>query len=327
MIGLIGNGSWATAIAKILTDNQHQVFWWMRKEVSVNALVERGHNQDYLSSVSFSSAQIQPTTDLKAVIGACEWIIICVPSAYLHHVFKHISPEMLQNKRIISAVKGILPEVNMLLCDYLEQNYQIPGTEYISITGPCHAEEIAQERLSYLTFSCLDLQKAEKIAALFKNNYLHTVVNTDLKGTQYAAVLKNIYALGAGIAHGLGYGDNFMSVYVTNCYRELHEYIVQLSGNEQNLISSAYLGDLLVTCFSLHSRNRRLGTLLGKGYSIESATAELGMIAEGYAAAKGMKHILERQQIELPILQLIYEILWKSRKVSEAFKAIEELMH
>lgn len=326
MIGLLGNGSWATAIAKILTDNQQPIHWWMRKEEAVQSLKERQHNIPYLSSVSFDKELIFPSTDLMSVIEKSETIIFCIPSAYLKHFLDEIPHTALQGKKIVSAVKGILPEVNLLLSDFLVQSFGLNIEDYISITGPCHAEEVAMERLSYLTFSCLDKNKATAIAHLFENKYLKTVVNTDVQGTQYAAVLKNVYAVGAGMAHGMGYGDNFMSVYATNCYRELFGFVNTISDAAEELISSAYLGDLLVTCYSLHSRNRRLGSLLGQGYSIQAAIIELGMVAEGYPAVKGMHAILQKLNIQLPILQEIYETLWQQKPATKAFKNIENLM-
>lgn len=326
MIGLLGNGSWATAIAKILTDNQQAIHWWMRKEEAVQSLKDRKHNIPYLSSISFDAQFIFPTTDLMSVIEKSEVIIFCIPSAYLKHFLDEIPKSALQGKKIVSAVKGILPDVHLLLSDFLVQSLGININDYISITGPCHAEEVAMERLSYLTFSCPDKKKAANIAQLFENKYLKTVVNTDIQGTQYAAVLKNVYAVGAGMAHGLGYGDNFMSVYATNCYRELFGFVHTISESVEELISSAYLGDLLVTCYSLHSRNRRLGSLLGQGYSIQAAIIELGMVAEGYPAVKGMHAILQKKNIHLPILQEIYEALWLQKPVRQAFKNIENLM-
>lgn len=326
MIGLIGNGSWATAIAKILTDNGQRIHWWMRKESAVRSLELNHHNYPYLSSISFDPQLIEPDTQLVEVIRKSEQVIFCVPSAYLKEILDQIPADALTGKWIISAVKGILPEVYQLLGDYLIQHYKVSKSDYLSVTGPCHAEEIAMERLSYLTFSCTDIQKAELVARWFDNRYLHTVVNEDVDGTQYAAVLKNIYALGAGIAHGLGYGDNFTSVYVTNCYKEMYLYVQQLSGGTHSLISSAYLGDLLVTCYSLHSRNRRLGSLLGQGYSLKAAVTEMGMIAEGYHAANGMKAILEQQGRDLPIVKEIYHTLWGNSSPQESFKKIESLL-
>lgn len=326
MIGLLGNGSWATAIAKILTDNGHAIHWWMRSNEALQSLALKQHNYPYLSSIKFDPALVHATTDISEVIHACEDIIVCIPSAYLTDIISAVDPTLFVGKNIISAVKGIMPQVDQLLSDYAKTHWALPMERYVSITGPCHAEEIAMERLSYLTFSCADIHKAAAISALFGNDYLRTTINTDVQGTQYAAVLKNIYAIGAGIADGLGYGDNFMSVYVTNCYRELYGYIQHLDACTNDYHTSAYLGDLMVTCYSLHSRNRRLGTLIGKGYSTDAAITEMGMMAEGYFAARGMQHIIEKQGDALPIVSYIYKMLWEHALPKQIFKEIEKAM-
>lgn len=327
MIGIIGNGSWATAIAKILTDNGHDIIWWMRNEKAVQMLKTKRQNFPYLSSIIFNRAFIEPTRDLQHLIKECSTIIFCVPSAYLLNTLKQIGENDLEGKTIVSAVKGILPEEYLLLHDYLVKYHHLDRKKYISITGPCHAEEVAQERLSYLTFSGEDIHLAEKVAGYFRNEYMNTTENTDIEGTQYASVLKNIYAVGAGMAHGLGYGDNFLSVYVTNCYKELNEFVKSsfyvLSEDRH---TSAYLGDLLVTCYSLHSRNRRFGSLIGSGYSIKNSIAEMGMMAEGYYASLGMHHILEKRGKSLPLLEIIYSILWKDELPDKAFSKIERLL-
>lgn len=328
---LIGNGSWATAIAKILTDNGHYLHWWMRKDEAVVSLQQHHHNYPYLSSITFDPGQIHASTNLKEIISSSQNIIFCIPSAYIQEVLDQIGQDDLRDKWIISAIKGILPKSHVLLNDYLGEQYGVSLDRYISITGPCHAEEIALERLSYLTFSCQDLPKAQELARVFRNDYVHTIHSEDSIGTQYASVLKNIYALGAGIAHGLGYGDNFISVYVTRCFEEMCRYLSDLNGEgEQHFrtswIRSAYLGDLLVTCYSLHSRNRRLGSLLGQGYSLESAVAEIGMVAEGYYASQGMHIITQRQGFVMPVMKQIYSILWDKTPPEASFKKIETLL-
>lgn len=330
-IGLIGNGSWATALAKILTDNQHQIHWWMRSEKSVKHLELKKHNPDYLSSVYFP-AHIQPTTSLLEVINNNDIILFCTPSAFIVDVLKQLPKNALKGKICISAIKGIILESNCLLNDYLVQNFDIDIKKYFSITGPCHAEEVAQERLSYLTFSGLDVDVTKTIAQYFELEYLRTTCNTDLWGAQYAAVLKNIYAIGAGIANGLGYGDNFLSVYTTNCYREMFHFLTQqLAKNNKcggtcDFFTSAYLGDLLVTCYSAHSRNRTFGTLVGKGYFAKNAGSEMSMVAEGYYAVAGMKAIIDQVGVEMPIVQNLYAILREGASAQETFVEIEQIL-
>ncbi|HZH87989.1 MAG TPA: NAD(P)H-dependent glycerol-3-phosphate dehydrogenase [Chitinophagaceae bacterium] len=332
-IGILGNGSWATALAKIITDNDHAIKWWMRSEIAVNHLIQKKHNLDYLSSVSFNPKLIEPSKNIKLVIENCNAILIAIPSAYLVEVLDQLPADIFQNKYIISAVKGILPQSHSLLNDYLAQNFNFDLDKYICISGPCHAEEVAQERLSYLTFSGNKSDQVQNIAKMFETDYIRVTTNGDIYGTQYAGVLKNIYAVGAGIAHGLGYGDNFLSVYITNCYREsiclldkLHD---ENKGIERpDVHTSAYLGDLLVTCYSPHSRNRSFGTLIGKGYSISSAIREMNMVAEGYYATKGMHHIIKDTiQLDMPICHMLHDILWQGRDPRSAFKEIESLLN
>jgi glycerol-3-phosphate dehydrogenase (NAD(P)+) len=332
MFGIIGNGSWATALAKMLTDNGNRIYWWMRNESSVTHLLRKHHNPHYLTSVNFPADTIIPTTDLEEVIRQCDAIIICVPSAYILDVIRSLPPDSFKNKIIISAIKGIIPQQYTLLNDYLAAEFGVSLNQYVAITGPCHAEEVAQERLSYLTFSGLDHAAAQNAAMAFSTDYIRTTANHDLWGAQYAAVLKNIYAVGAGMAHGIGYGDNFLSVYITNCYREMYRFLeiqfeqVHPSNEIPDFHTSAYLGDLLVTCYSPHSRNRSFGTLLGKGYSVKAATTEMSMVAEGYYAVQGMKEIASGLNIEMPIMAEIHAALWEQKLPEEAFAAIEHLL-
>lgn len=332
MFGIIGNGSWATALAKMLTDNGNTIHWWMRNESSVIHLQQKHHNPHYLTSVSFAADRIIPTTDLAQVVATCDTLVICVPSAYVLDVLAQLPANALQHKIIISAIKGILPQQHVLLNDYLVSAFGVPLQQYVAITGPCHAEEVAQERLSYLTFSGLDDTVTKAAAKAFSTDYIRTSANHDLWGAQYAAVLKNIYAIGAGLAHGIGYGDNFLSVYNTNCYREMYRFLqlqfeqVHPSNEVPDFHTSAYLGDLLVTCYSPHSRNRAFGTLLGKGYSVKAATTEMSMVAEGYFAVQGMMKIAAELNIDMPIMQRIHATLWGNVLPAETFREIEALL-
>lgn len=328
-IGIIGNGSWGTAIAKILTDNGQNIYWWIRNESSVKHFEERHHNPHYLTSVRFLPETIKPTTDLTELLKNCDTVIISVPSAYVQGVFESVDISLWHGKNIVSAIKGILPESNLLLNDYLKSAHNLSIDNYIAITGPCHAEEVADERISYLTFSGLNDELTQSLAAQFNNTYIYTTTNHDIWGVQFAAVLKNIYAIGAGMAHALDYGDNFQSVYTTNCYREMYRFLkahfekVHPSDERPDFHTSAYLGDLLVTCYSLHSRNRMLGTMLGKGYSVKSATMEMNMVAEGYYAARGMQHISKQYAIDIPIATAIFEVLWEGKTPAEVFLDLE----
>ncbi len=328
--GIIGNGSWGTALAKILTDNGHMIHWWLRKEEAVQHLKSRHHNPDYLTSVRFMPGAVLPSSDLQAVLDQCDTLVFAVPSAFAEEVLQRVPVAAWAEKRVISAVKGIMPGTNLLLNDHLEQHYQVHPENYVAITGPCHAEEVANERLSYLTFSGLDDSFTSGVAAAFANDYINTTHNHDIWGAQLAAVLKNIYAVGAGMAHALDYGDNFLSVYITNCYREMHRFLrlhfdkVHPSDECPDFHTSAYLGDLLVTCYSLHSRNRRFGTMIGKGYTVHATTLEMNMVAEGYYAARGMHHVTKEMQTTLPIADMVYRILWENMPPGASFRELEK---
>ena len=331
-IGIIGNGSFGTAIAKILTDNGHSIHWWLRNKAAVAHLSTRHHNPHYLTSVAFRPERIKPTSDLNAVIQACDTLIFAVPSAFAGDVLSALSPGQLKGKAFVSAIKGILPETQQLLCDYLAAQHDFPLTQYVAITGPCHAEEVAAERLSYLTLSGLNEALAGSVAAAFANDYIHTTHNHDIWGAQYAAVLKNIYAIGAGMAHALDYGDNFLSVYITACYREMYQFLnehfrkIHPSDDKPDFLTSAYLGDLLVTCYSLHSRNRTFGAMIGKGYTVKAATLEMNMVAEGYNAARGMQHIARQFDLSIPIATRIYKVLWEGASARETFSQMEGIL-
>jgi glycerol-3-phosphate dehydrogenase (NAD(P)+) len=331
-IGIIGNGSWGTALAKILTDNGSKVHWWVRNKEAVAHLAARHNNPHYLTSVRFAPEKILPTSDLNQVLQSCDTLIISVPSAYAQGVIESVDTALWKGKHIISAIKGVLPDCNLLLNDYLVEKYQFDLQRYVAITGPCHAEEVAQERLSYLTFSGLNDDLTSKVAKAFTNSYISTTTNHDIWGAQFAAVLKNIYAIGAGMAHALDYGDNFLSVYITNCYREMYHFLVDHfekvhpSNERPDFHTSAYLGDLLVTAYSLHSRNRLFGTMLGKGYSVKNAQLEMNMVAEGYYASRGMQSVSKTYAIEIPLAGCIYQALWENRSPADVFKTIEKML-
>ena len=343
MFGIIGSGSWATALAKILTDNHHSINWMVRNDTMAGHLIKHRHNPHYLSSVYFDTSLLALYTDVVKTVAVSDIILIAVPSAYVFDVLKPLSPDAFRGKKIISAIKGIIPQHNILLNDHLKESFNVDLKNYFTIMGPCHAEEVAVEKLSYLTFSGADEETAVEIAAHFKTEYLNTVVNDDVYGVQFAAILKNIYALGAGIAHGLGYGDNFLSVLIANSADEMAGFLrnvgihnIEVGFHEgedpvthkkrANYAASVYLGDLLVTCYSQYSRNRTFGTMIGKGYSVKAAQQKMNMVAEGYNAAKCIYTINENVKSEMPIAETVYKIIWEQLSPSEGFKQIEETL-
>jgi len=341
--GIIGSGSWATALSKILTDNKHSINWLVRTEAMAEFISTEKHNPNYLSSVIFNTEFLSLSTDVSKIVSASDIIIIAVPSSFVIETIKPLSKKSFAGKKIISAVKGIIPQDNVLLNDYLQKEFNVDLKNYFTVMGPCHAEEVAAEKLSYLTFSGADEEAAMEIASHFKNDYLNTVVNDDVYGVQFAAILKNIYALGAGIAHGLEYGDNFLSVLIANSADEMagflrdvgiHNIEVGVHDGEDpvthkrkaNYAASVYLGDLLVTCYSLFSRNRTFGNMIGKGYSINAAQTEMRMVAEGFNASRCVYMINNNVGSEMPIAETIYKILWEGLSPAHGFKQIEEVL-
>lgn len=338
--GVIGSGSWATALAKILTDNKAPINWWVRHAHIIRHIQTRHHNPQYLPSAYFDAGLLNMSTEIAAIVAASDVVLIAVPSAYVAETLQGLDTTAFQGKKIISAVKGILPEQNLLLNDYLGKKFGVQTGDYFTVMGPCHAEEVAAEKLSYLTFSGQDETRTAAIASYFSTEYLNTVINNDIYGVQYAAILKNIYALGAGIAHGLEYGDNFLSVLIANCADEMASFLLKVGirhievgvhavedpvsqKKSANYAASVYLGDLLVTCYSLFSRNRTFGNMIGKGYSVKAAQLELNMVAEGYNASKCIYLINKDIKAEMPIAATIYHILWENVKAADGFKQIE----
>jgi glycerol-3-phosphate dehydrogenase (NAD(P)+) len=330
--GILGSGSWATAIAKILTDNGHTIHWWVRNPANLQKIQERGHNPHYVSSISFNTAQLKLSGNIETVIAGADIIIVAVPSAYIHETLDGLPAGVFKGKKILSAIKGIIQPEKFLLNEYLQPRFFSDADNtnwYGVVTGPCHAEEVASEKLSYLTLCSAQEADAAAYARDFATPYIKTIVSTDVAGVQYAAVLKNIYAIGAGMAHGLDYGDNFLSVYIANAADEMAGFLRKLVwangvAEKFNYAASAYLGDLLVTCYSLHSRNRQFGNYIGKGYSVKTAQLEMNMVAEGYNASKGMFQVNETVGAAMPIAATIYNILWQGLPVGEGFKFMEQ---
>lgn len=312
-IGVLGGGSWATALIKILTDNNENesICWYMRNKENVEHVKKFNRNKNYLSSVELNTKKLNVTNDILKVINNSEIIIIAIPSAFINEALKNVTN--ISNKYIFSSVKGVVPETNQIVADYLEDKFSVSPYNIGIIAGPCHAEEIALERLSYLTVASENNDLANYVANKFKVHYTKIKVSDDIYGTEYAAVLKNIFAVASGICHGLGYGDNFQAVLVSNAIREIKRFADTVHPITRDIKNSAYLGDLLVTSYSKFSRNRVFGTMIGKGYSIKTAQLEMNMIAEGYYAAKGIFEINKKYKIDMPITNAVYNILYENK--------------
>lgn len=310
-IAVIGGGSWATALVKILCNNIDTVSWWMRGQDSVDHILNYRHNPKYLQSVEFDLNKINVSTDLNAILAAADIIIIATPSAFLVKLFENVDKKLFEGKVVFSAVKGIIPEHNAIPARFIHKTFGTPYSKIGIICGPCHAEEVALERLSYLTIACQDDRIAEEMADLLACRYIKTTISDDLFGTELSAVLKNVYAIASGICAGLGYGDNFQSVLIANAIQEIENFIDEVSPIHRDVKSSAYLGDLLVTAYSKFSRNRTFGFMIGKGYSVKTAQLEMDMIAEGYYAVKCVVEINKKFQVEMPIVEAVNNILYE----------------
>ena len=309
-IAVIGGGSWATAIVKMLSENQDSVSWWMRNEDNIAHIKRYGNNPNYISAAELFPDKLTIDSDINAIVEAADCIVLAVPSAFLAKTLESLSVSI-KDKFVVSAIKGIVPENNTIIGDYLHENYHIPYKNIGVITGPCHAEEVALERLSYLTVACEDVKKAEWFAEQISCRYIKTNVSEDIFGTEIAAVLKNVVAIASGVCHSLGYGDNFQAVLASNAIREIKRFVDTVHPIKRDIKESAYLGDLLVTVYSQFSRNRTFGNMIGKGYSVKSAQLEMNMVAEGYYAVKCIKEINEQYNIEMPITTAVYHILYE----------------
>ena len=310
-IAVIGGGSWATALMKILLNNNSGIQWWIRKEETVNFIKTYHHNPNYLSDVELDLEKINVSSALKEVLLISDIVILAVPAAFLKSALSSVTRADFKGKYVYSAIKGIVPEDNLIVGEFMHQQFDIPLDHIGVITGPCHAEEVALEKLSYLTIAGADHAATSALAASFNCRYIKTIVSDDIYGTEYSAVLKNVMALASGICHGLGYGDNFHAVLISNAIQEIKRFVDKVSPIARDIKGSAYLGDLLVTAYSQFSRNRTFGSMIGKGYSVKSAQAEMNMIAEGYYAAKCINEINKKYQVDLPICNAVYAILYE----------------
>lgn len=324
-VSVIGGGSWATAIVKMLVENLPEVGWYMRSAYAREGLKRFGQNPDYLSQVRFDQSKLQLFEHIDEAIKYADFIIFAVPSAFLQSELDKMTAS-LQRKKIYSAIKGIVPETGLIVGEHFHQKYAISYNNIGVITGPCHAEEVAMERLSYLTIASHNKLTASKMAGLLSSSYIKTSVSTDIIGTEYAAMLKNVYALAAGIAHGLGYGDNFQAVLMSNAIREMKRFTKKVWKTKRNINNSAYLGDLLVTGYSIFSRNRTFGNMIGKGYTVKSAMMELKMVAEGYYAAKTAFELNQKNQARTPILDSVYKVLYENADVKREFEKLTGLL-
>ncbi len=325
VIGVVGSGSFATAIVKMLTENCKIVHWCVRNEFVKGAIELRHHNPSYLTAVNFNVKNLAITTDINELVSACDIVVLATPSIYLSEALDKMTCDY-TNKIFVSAIKGIVPKVNDVVAHYLRNEFKIGFRSQAVIAGPCHAEEVAMERLSYLTIATLP-ENQQILHDKFSSRFIKVNSSSDILGNEYSAILKNIYAIGAGIASGLGYGDNFTAVFVTNAIREMEVFLEGIHETPRDVNESAYLGDLLVTAYSLFSRNRNLGNLIGKGYTVKSAIQSMNMIAEGYYAADSIYRTAKEKKIKTPIIDAIYGILYEEKNAEKEYKKLTSILN
>jgi glycerol-3-phosphate dehydrogenase (NAD(P)+) len=310
-IGVIGGGSWATALAKVISEKTDKLHWWLRKPDVVEHIRKFSHNPSYLRAVQFDTNKLHLSSDLEEVIRLSDVLIVAIPSAFVHPTFKEIDKELLKGKVVFSAVKGIIPEFHSIPARYFHKVFDVPYDDIGIICGPCHAEEVAMERLSYLTIACMNEANASFLADTLSTRYMKTTVSEDLFGAEIAAVLKNIYAIASGVCGGLGYGDNFQALLISAAVIEMERFLDKVNPFHRDVCEPAYLGDLLVTAYSKFSRNRTFGYMLGKGYSVKAAQLEMEMVAEGYYATNSIYEMNRSYEVDMPIAEAVYNIIYQ----------------
>ena len=324
-IAIIGNGSWATALAKILIGNINHINWFIRKEKTIQYIKDFHHNPKYLSSVEFDVKKIHFFSDINEIIQESDILIFAKPSAFLEIILENLCVP-LNNKIVVSAIKGLIPVEDLSISQYFNQKHQIDYNQLAVISGPSHAEEIALERLSYLTIASENNVITKELANLFQNRYVNTIQSKDILGVEFSAVLKNIFAIAAGIAKGLGYGDNFQAVLVSNAQKEIKRFLLNMNHYTREDCNSVYLGDLLVTAYSQFSRNRHFGTMIGQGYSVKSIQLEMDLVAEGFFATKGIHELNKKIKLDLPIVETVYHILYKKKSPETQLKKLSTIL-
>lgn len=322
-IAVIGGGSWATALAKLLMNNCDRIVWYMHRQDRIDDFIKYGHNPVYLSDVAFDTERIDFYSDINMALEQADTLVVAVPSPYFKFHADKITVDI-SSKNVVSAVKGIVPDGNMIVTEYFKKMFGCKDENMMVIGGPCHAEEVALERLSYLTIGCHDPRKSRLFADLLSGKKLKTILSDDVAGIEYGAVLKNVYAIAAGIISGMKAGDNFMAMMVCNAIREMRSFVDAVAPMKRDICRSAYLGDLLVTAYSRFSRNHNFGSMIGKGYGVKAAQMEMEMVAEGYYGTKCMHQINDDDvHVDMPILNCVYSILYEGVTPKRAFKKIE----
>ncbi len=322
-IGLLGGGSWATALAKLLLTNCETIHWYMRRDDRIEDFIRLGHNPAYLTDVNFDVNRIYFSSDINDVCTKCDTLLLATPSPYFKDHMAKLSVDI-SEKAIVSAVKGIVPDENELISDYMVRKFGVARERMLVISGPCHAEEVALSRTSYLTIGCQNVELAAQFAKCIDGKTTHTITSSDVDGIEYAAVLKNVYAIAAGIVHGLKMGDNFVAMLVSNAIREMERFLEAVNPRPRQICDSVYLGDLLVTAYSRFSRNHNFGAMIGRGYSVQAAKMEMEQVAEGYYGTKCVHDINKKYEVSMPILDAVYDIIYRRINPAKAMRKMGE---
>ena len=324
-IAILGGGTWATALAKIILTRERHIHWYMRRPEQIEQFLQLGHNPSYLTNVAFNLDRITFFSNINEVVEQSDTLIFAVPSPFLKSHLEKLEVS-LEGKFIVSAIKGIVPPENLIVTEYFEQHCGVDPDNIVIIGGPCHAEEIALERLTYPTIACTNIERAREFAQLFTNRFVKSSASSDVSGIELAAVLKNVYAIAAGLCHGLKYGDNLQAVLLSNTLKEMSCFVEAVSPIDRNIKDSAYLGDLLVTAYSSFSRNRTFGTMLGRGYSVKAAQLEMQMIAEGYFGTKCIYEMNENYAVNTPIVDTVYRVMYEGAPARLEIKKLVEML-
>jgi glycerol-3-phosphate dehydrogenase (NAD(P)+) len=325
-IAVIGGGSWATALIKILSEQPVKVQWWLRNQADAAYIGQYGHNPHYLSDVQLNRRKVSVCARVEEAVSGATHVILAVPAAFVQSALAGLPAEALSGKVVVSAIKGMIPEQNLLVTDWVESNFGVPSDHICVIAGPCHAEEVALEKQSYLTIASADATQAEGVARLLTCRYVQASALNDVYGVEYCAVMKNIIALACGITHGLNYGDNFQAVLVSNAMQEIRRFLDAIHPCSRDLSASVYLGDLLVTAYSQFSRNRTFGNMIGRGYSVKSAQVEMNMIAEGYYAVKSIHEINRQYGVSMPITETVFRILYEKATPAQEVGGLKKVL-
>lgn len=323
-IVVVGDGSWGTALVKSLRSHLQDVSWWVRNEETIDFVKKYNRNPDYLRSVDVNVEPERISTNITKLVKEAEIVLFAIPSLYFRRSVVGLAPDDLKNKVIISAIKGIIPNNDMLVSDYLKEHFKVDEDKFVFLTGPSHSEEVANKRMTFITLASKSRELAEEMAVLFDNSFIKIRTSDDVEGLEYAAILKNIYAIAMGICHSMGYGDNYQAVFASNAIREMEQFLNQICPAERDIKTSGYLGDLMVTSFSQFSRNRTFGGMIGRGYSTRSALLEMNMIPEGYFAVHSFFRILKKRNLDMKIVKAIYRILYQKTPPAEEFQKLEE---